>query len=286
MAATLKRIQHLFRRGDVVVLEASDPETGEVEKVPVYVQKLSALEKDEAVKDGRAAKARRQLAFDRDEDEQVTLTAMLGNMTDDQVVEDLMHRASGELYLKAEDEVRADKKWAERLEAIDRAETAEDGKVPESEQDLITALVREFQEEVERGHQSHLRSLRRELKGERRDALEVRYRKEWREMLGATAFVEARRQSEIWYALRECEVHVGADGEPDLATLQVGDRVCPTRAAVNDLPDEIIARVIEALDREMTPREAGNSDAPSASSGSSERPSAAEASRPSTPTAT
>jgi len=49
-------------------------------------------------------------------------------------------------------------------------------------------------------------------------------------MLGSTSVYENRRQTEIWYALRECEVALDEDGEPDLATLVVGQRVCPRGA--------------------------------------------------------
>lgn len=284
MAGTLNRIQHLFRRGDVVVLEAENPETGEVEKIPVYVAKLNAFEKDEAIKDGRSARARRIISFDRDEDEQLQITALLSSMTDADITEDLMRRKAGELLSKAEEQVRADPSWRERLEAIDRAAIAEDGATAEPERNLLATLIDEYQQAIEKGHQVLLRQLKRDLDGTPREEREQDYRRLWRDMLGATAFYENRRQTEVWYALRECEVALDPDGEPDLKTLKVGDRICPTRANVNDLPDEIVTKVLRALDGEMTPKDAGNSDAPSASSGSSERQSVEADSVPSTPT--
>lgn len=284
MANKLRRIQDLFREGDITILEPRHPETGEVlDRIPVFVKKLSALEKDEAVKDARAARARKMLAFDRDEDEQVTLTSMLGSFSDDDLREDLLRRKAGEFLLKAEDEVRADKSWRERLDAIDRSALGEDGKVPAEEQALLEELVNEFQQAITKAQSRLMRVHLGELKKEGREELEASYRTAWREMLGSTAFYEARRQTEVWYALRDCQVQLDEDGDPILTTLEVGERICATRAEVNDLPDDVITQVLRVLDGEMTSREAGNSDAPSASSGSSEQRSAAEASRPSSP---
>jgi hypothetical protein len=277
MAGTLKRIQDLFRRGDVVVLESGG------EKIPVYVAKLNALEKDESVKDARSARARRMLAFDRDEDEQAQIEVLLGGMTDLDVSTDLLRRKNGELLLKADDELRADTKWKERLEILDRRQLSKDGKVTEQEQELILAVAIEYNVEVEKIHAKALRIAKRELDATPRPELEKEYRRAWREMLGSTSFYENRRQTEIWYSLRECEVAFDDDGQPDLATLVVGQRVCSDRASVNDLGDEVIKSVLLALDGEMTSREAGNSDAPSASSGSSGQQNVEADSKPSTP---
>lgn len=286
MAGTLQRIQDLFRKGDVLVLDGTDPETGELQKVIVYVTKLNALEKDEALKDGRAARARRMLAFDRDEDQQVTLEVLLKDMSDRDIVEDLLHRKAGEYLLKAEEEVRADKKWKERLEAIDRSAIAQDGAVSEQEQQLLVDLTMEFTQAVDKAQQKLLRTEKRDMDATPREELDKVYRVAFREMQGATAFYENRRQSEVWYALRECEVELDADDLPVPGTLKVGGLVCPTRAEVNNLPDEIVSEILRVLDGEMTSREAGNSGAPSASSGSSEQHGAEEDSKPSTPTET
>lgn len=284
MAKTFARIQDLFREGTILVLKHESPDG--TERIPVYVKKLNALEKDEAIKDARAARARRMLTFDRDEDEQLTLTSMLESIDDTELVEDLLRRKAGELLMKAEDEVRADKSWAERLEAIDRSAIAKDGNLPKEEQDLLSAITKEFSTAVDKAHAKLMRTHKRDLDAMSRSELEKDYRTAWRDMLGATAFYETRRQTELWYALREAEVDLDGDGEPIESTLKVGPRICETRAAVNDLPDHVVTQVLTVLDGEMTSREAGNSDAPSASSGSSERASAEAASTPSTPAAT
>ncbi len=279
MAGTLKRIQDLFRRGDVVVLEAENGET-----VTVFVNKLNSLERDEAVKDGRQARALRMLSFDRNENEQAQLDVLIADMADEQLIEDLLRRRAGELLLKADDEVRSQPEWKEKIEALDRAQITAEGLASSHERQLITDLALEYEAAVSALHQKLQRGELRELRATSRAELVKSYRRVWREMLGSTAFVEAKRQSEIWYALRDCEVELDDDNAPILETLKVGARICPERVDVNSLPDEIVARVVAALDGEMSSREAGNSDAPSASSGSSELRSVEAASMPSTPT--
>lgn len=286
MAGTLKRIQDLFRKGEVVVLTQTDPITGELVKIPVYVAKLNALEKDEALKDGRQARALRMIAFDKDINEQAQMDVMLLDLTDAEIVADLLRRKAGELFLKADDEVRADVKWKERLEAIDRGAIAAEGNASQAERDVLAEIALDYEKAVGDLQAKIAREEFRDLTAKPREELNKTYRAAWRDMLGSTSFFEAKRQSEVWYALRECEVTLDADDWPVLDTLRVAGRICATRAEVNNLPDEVVIRVISSLDGEMTSREAGNSGAPSASSGSSEPQSVEADSAPSTPTET
>jgi len=275
MAKTLQRIQRLFQRGEVLRLG---------DDVVVWVGKLNAFEKDEALKDARHARALRMVAFDRDEDQQVQVQVVLNESTDRDLQESLLQRKAGELLVRADDEVRADEKWKERLEILDRAPVADDGRTSEQEQKVLLDLVVEYEKAVSVLHQRFMRDELQDLKKQSRDELEKAYLVAWREMLGNTAFYEAKRQSELWYSLHECTVSFDEDGDPLMETLVVGERLCEGREEVNTLPDEVVVKALRVLDGEMTPREAGNSDAPSASSGSSEQRSAAEESVPSTPT--
>ena len=186
--------------------------------------------------------------------------------------------------MRVEDELRSEEVWKERLEAIDRAANLDDRPSSEEEKKLAVDLLLEYQREVEKRQRVALRTEKRDLDDLTRDELEAEYRKSWREMLGATAYHEAKRQTELWLALHDCTVEFDEDGRPVMDTLVVGERLLDERAEVLTLPDEVIVKVVEALDREMSLRDAGNSDAPAASSGSSVQRSAAEDSNPSTPT--
>lgn len=274
MAKTLQRVQELFRRGQVVPLGPD---------LSVWVQKLNALERDEAIKDARQARALRMIAFDRSEDEQAQITLAVNEMTNDDLQRMLLDRRAGDLLLKADDDVRADEKWRERLEAIERSDAG--GRTSTKEDDTLSELVMEFQTEIAKRHKRLMREELTSLKAKTRKELQDDFRTAWRERIGLDAFHSSKEQTEIWLALRECTVTI-TDDEPDLSTLKVGGLLCEDRADVLTLPDEVVDRVRAALAEEMSPREAGNSDAPSASSGSSEPRSEEADSKPSTPTET
>lgn len=276
---TLQRIQDLFRRGEVLAFGEGD------DAVFVYVAKLNAFEKDESMKDARSARARRMLAFDRDLDERDRVELIPRDLGKDELIVDHLNRRAGELLLKAEDEVRSDTKWVERLLVLDRSELVTDEHTNNEDMAMITALATEFDQAVQSVQSRMVLEYKSELSEKDEDELVKLWVSAWREMLGSTAFFETRRQSEIWFALRDCVVPI-VDGKPDLEAAIIGNRLIVSRSEVNDLPDAVVVRILQSLDAEMTAQDAGNSDAPSASSGSSERQSAAEASKPSIPTET
>jgi len=275
MAKALQRIQELFRQGTVVRLG---------DDITLWVKKLNALEKDEAVKDGRQARALRMIAFDRSEDEQAQIGLAVEEMSNDDLQRMLLDRSAGELLLKADEEVRADEKWRERLDAIERSGLMQSTRRSEQEDRTLAELLVEFQEAVNKEHRLLMRQELQDLKKKSREELQSAFRAAWRERLGIDAYHASKEQSEIWMSLYECTVQFDEDGDPDLKTLKVGEQVCADRAEVLTLPDEVLLQVRAALANEMTARDAGNSDAPSASSGSSGQRSEEADSNPSTPT--
>ena len=105
-------------------------------------------------------------------------------------------------------------------------------------------------------------------------------------------FVQERRTTQLYLSLRQCQA---TDLSTDVGThdwdhsgCDHSRRLLPTRAAVRSLPDSVVEKVTSAIDQvTMSPRTAGNSDAPGSSSASSElQNDPAEASSPSTPEVT
>ena len=94
--------------------------------------------------------------------------------------------------------------------------------------------------------------------------------------------MEERRVTELYYAIRVCEA--SRDGMAyDHTRCDHRQRALDSRDQVRSLPEQVLVKVIEALDQLNVPqREAGNSDAPVSSSASSEQPNVPEASTPST----
>jgi hypothetical protein len=276
----LRRIQDLFTRGREVVL---DPGGGQ-DRVTLWVAKPTAFEKDEAAKDGRAARAHRALAFDRDEREQAMVIAHLAEAGVDQVIDEILDTRGNEHFVKALDELRARKDWAERIEVMDREQVLAEDRTAGQEPDVLADVLREHAAEIDKLVAGYRSAGRAELLELDRAALDDAYRAMWREQVSFNAFMESRRISEFYYAIRDCAAVADGDGWCHDAC-DHRQRLCAERVEVHELPDVVLEAVRVALDElNMTPRDAGNSAAPTSSSASSERPNEAADSPPSIPT--
>lgn len=298
--AKLRRIQDLFVEGKIIVLidKAGD-------KTPLWVAKPSGFEKDEASKDGRNARAKRALLYDRDPDEQATVDNKLTELTTAEVIEALVSSEGNTFYVKALDSIRADKAWQERIEALDRGDAlladqpqnSEDEDVRsrlDAERALMRELHVEYTDEIQRLTDSYAQAKRDELGELDIEKLHHAYRAAWREMAATQSFLEERRITELFFAVRDCEATEDVDVPEDdkgrwnhsqcnshLATL------AEHRHQVHEFPDVLVAMARDALiDLQMTPQEAGNSDAPASSSASSEQHDEGEGSTASTPSGT
>lgn len=254
--AKLRRIQDLFAEGQVVVLEKDE------NAEPFWITKPTAFERDEAVKDARAARARRGQRFDRDEDEQVIVAAQLDGMSRDELLDTLVGSKANEHYVKALDQIRTDKDWTERIEVIDRTGLEADRDAIEADRETVRTITTEYLAEISRLQQVYDDDHRAELNLLDDDALRTEYRKTWREMTAFQAFMETRRVTELYFALRLCEA-TRVDGEWVHEACDHRQRLLESRDEVYDLPDALLIAGREALEAmSMTPREAGNLAAP------------------------
>jgi hypothetical protein len=286
--AKLRRVQDLFTHGQVaVVTRGSDYET-------FWVQKPTAFERDEATKDGRAARARRVIAFDRDPDEQAVSEAQLANLDREQSITGLLANRSSEFYVKANEAIRADKDWTERIEAMERGEALlnEEENPDESEVRAIGEVHVEYLQQMQKLQKRLADEARAEYEELTDEQLAKEYRKAWRDMVGTDSFMATRRQTELYFAIRMCEAAPIHDDDGsisgwDHAACDHRERLLDERSQFTELPDEVIEACASTLNSlQMTPAEAGNSAAPTTSSVSSEQPNAAEDSTPSTQTET
>lgn len=247
----LARIEELFSEGTTIVVRGSKG------NMPFWVKKLNAFERDEAIKDARGARARRMLAFDRDENEQAAMEVMLSEMSKDELVEDLLQRKAGTFMIEADAAVRAEKEWQERVLALDRSDV-EGSKPSESEQRAMDQIATEFQGAVLLEQQSRLRQQKSDYDAMSIDALHKEYRKAWREMQGATAFHEEKTVTEAWYALHYVTVDFDEDDNPIEETAKPGARVLDSRDGVARLPDVVMAEVAKALAGQPSEEQAKN----------------------------
>lgn len=263
--AKLRRVQELFTEGRIVVL--GDGESSE----PFWVMKPTAFERDEALKDARAARARRALRFDRDETEKSLVNEQLDQLDRDALINSLIGAKGNEHYVKALDAVRADKDWAERIEVIDRGGLEADRDANDGDRDTVQSIVADYLAHVSELQQGYADDLRSELNDLTDAELREQYRQTWREMTSFEAFMETRRVTELYFALRLCEATpVEGSGDWDHSECDHRVRLLDKRDDVYDLPDSLLTVLRDALEElQMAPREAGNSAAPATSSGSS-----------------
>lgn len=286
--AKFHRVTDLFIEGKEVVLD----ETGE-EPVLVWVNKLNSFEQDEARRDGNVGRARATLALDDpDSPETQSFEGSLGQAAKEVLIRALVQLRTNEFYVAALDDIRTEDEWRDKIDLIERgpqlaADRPDDPS--EEEQARFDELMVKYDERVVELSERRAEEYRQEIAQEDEKELKKRYLSSYRESVGTSGFLTEYRVSELYFALRDCRAtkrdengrwdHTDCGGHRD--------RLLEARSDVKEMPDALLALVRDALtDLAMTPRDAGNSDAPASSSASSELPSEAADSTPSTPAAT
>jgi hypothetical protein len=284
----LATIMDLFTEGTVAPIEAPD---GKI--VTIWVNKLSPFEKEDADRLGRGARAKRLLEWDADEDEQAVFTLETKDLSDDDLVQGLAAQNAAAHFYQAINEIRTLEEWKERLEYLNSAEVLEytSPEATEDDRALYEKINREYSEAIEATQRRLADEFCADLAAQGREKVLEQYHKAWRDAEGMKAFYAERQIAELFFATRECKAKakgkVGEDTIWDHAKCNHEVRVMSNRGQVRSLPDVVRTAVVAALQAlEITPDAVGNSDAPTASSESSEQPSSAEVSTPSTPEAT
>lgn len=286
--AKFHRVTDLFIEGKEVVLEES-----ETEPVLVWVNKLNAFEQDEARRDGNVGRARGTLALDDPESpESQSFEGNLGVAEKDVLIRALIQLRTNEFYIAALDDIRTKDEWKDKVDLVERGLTlsADHPQGPtDEEREQFDKLLTKYDERVIELSETRAEQYRQDLLQEEIPELKKRYLSSYRESVGTQGFLTEYRVSELFFALRDCVASTKDDNgrwdHKDCAGHR--QRLLEARSDVKGMPDALLALVRDALtDISMTPRDAGNSDAPASSSASSERPSAAADSTLSTPTET
>lgn len=282
----IKRVTDLFEEGREVVLDddLDDP-------VLVWVNKLNPFEMEEARKDGSVGRARALMRLeDLDSPERLMFEQALTGRTVESLADALVYAHQNEDYVRALDDIKADPEWKDRLDVLERADQQmlDAGAAPDDEEQArLAKLNQEYMARVRELTDQYQGERREDFKGMDLEALQERYRESYRDQAGSAGFLNEYRTTELYYALRDCQAKAGDSLGWDHTACSHRTRLCESRAEVRELPEGLINKVREAIVLlNMSPRDAGNSDAPASSSASSEQPSAPEAATPSTPTET
>lgn len=276
--ARLHRVTDLFENGRELVLQDDGGEP-----VVLWIAKLNTFQRGEAQRDGQAARARREAALTEDSDEIRAVLTRLSGMTRDEVTTYLIESQRPEARLAARDDVLAEPEWYERRGLLERAYSLQDANPPtEEEAAQLEQLEEEFGAAIGEATDKRLAEVRDELDELELEALNRRYIDVWRDNVGANALYQEFQRAELYYSIRDCSATRRPDGYYDHGSC-THQRLLTSRAAVNELPQELLTRVQRVMQQmNMAPSDAGFSDAPESSSASSEQPSSAEVSTPST----
>lgn len=278
----LRRVTDLFIRGQEVEVAPG---------VAVWVNKPNSFERDEADKDGRTGRQRRLLPLrepqdpeDRSDELQLAYAATESLSTDELVTGAVSQNRSRE-YLLALDDIRADEAWAEDMVLLERADAlqADGSQMSEAEAEAMIELNAKYMNEIDKRFTDRMTVLEDEIRAEPREKLIQLYLETWRQTVGLEAYELERWKTQMYYAVRECDAPKDGNGRWDHTKCR-HLRLLESRREVNDLPDDFITLVDPVLQNLLVPpRDAGNSDAPTSSSASSEPQSEQAESTPSTP---
>lgn len=282
MRERLARITDLFVEGTELVLADAD-DTGK--PVVIWIKKLNPFEAQEAQLDGQAARSEKLLALRDPEAREMKIARITveKDWSDEDLVNALVNAKLAEMYQLARDDVESDEEWSKHLVYLRRmaALQLDDPSVSDDERQLY--------QKTQADYLAAIQAKLRERQDEYRDELVTQHSQEEREELyydmvrerqGFEAYGRQRRISEIWYAARDCQATTKkADGTWDHDSCtheQLFDRSEIPRLGAELLT--VLTKVIDELT--MPVQEAGNSAAPTSSSGSLEQSSAPEETSP------
>lgn len=281
-----KKLTELFRRGVEVRFDAEgghlgpflDEDGKEIpptdDQVAMWIQPPSPYQREMAMRDAQAARAKAMLRAKRDENSEEFLTskAFLAEMTDETLVEYLLLVGTEERRNEAIRDVLSREEWADfpTLQDAFRRMEEQDGD-PESDEyrDLMEADRRYGKQVSER--EAELADAARDSLGYfQREELERRALEQRSELSGSQAFMSEYEKQMMFYAIRDIE------NNANLFFDSVDEW--------NEQPEEIRSVVVDALTLFIgEAAEAKNSPGAVSGSDSSALPSEPETSAPSTP---
>jgi hypothetical protein len=279
----LHRVTELFETGREMIISDRD-----AEPVLVWIAKLNTFQRGDAQRDASAVRARRVAGLSDDSDEMRAIKVRLATMTQDQKLEFILAPKESQAYLSGHEDVRADPEWKDRIQLMERSESLITGGNPptDKETEALITIQQDYAAAVEAAAAERMKEFRHDFEGVKAAELDEQYLDVARSNLGSNAFFEEFQRCELFYALRDCEAKRKKGGDYD-HTSCTHQRLLPSKAAINDLPEDFIERIKNVIsDNAITPGEAGNSDAPANSSESSGQQNSAEASPSSTQTET
>lgn len=281
--AVVRRVTDLFVEGKEVVLRGPEDPEG---PVVLWVNKLNPFERQEAIRDGQAARSRLILALKEvGSDEQVIFDADLARMSRAAIQDALLGLRAQDFLLGAVRDLRADPEWRERLLIVDRGgqDLPEEG-TPE----------REYQDKVHQEYVEEVRSRATKARDEAESDLRAltdeqvaeKYRDEYLSLKGGEALEREFAKTQLYFAVRRCSA-THDNGRWQHTDCDHTQRWLTDRSQVKSLPGGLIDLLNQAIrDLTLDHSDARFSAGQTTSSAPSRLPETVEESAPSTPEAT
>lgn len=226
-----RAISDLYKQG-VEVRFGLDPETGKPKgkigpfvnsegkykpaedgEIAVFVRPPSPLQREQAMRDGQARRARALINAKRHEDseEHLTIMAFLADMSDETLVDYLLVQEQNDRYQEAMREVLSNDEWSNMTElqdALRQFEEMDDEELVGNEEYLaLMELDEKFTEQV-RARLHELTDAQRDaMRMMRRETLERRALDKRSEMVGSQAFITEYQLQMEYYSVRDAEDH-------------------------------------------------------------------------------
>lgn len=291
ISSRLKRVTDLFVEGTAVYLGDEGPD----KPVVVWVNKLNSYEVEEARRDGSAHKGLRMAELAKEGNpERAGIMAEIALWSDERLVNEFVQQKAEEIYLDTYNDLQTDPEQRERSDRLARLPALLDeagAPADDSRRLQLNEDGRAWMQALSDLQEKNTQAAFKEARESDRKDLEAAFLERWRERETLDVFMQERRTTQMFFALRECKaLDVGTETGRQVWDHSICDhsiRLLQSRAEVRKLPDVAMTKFIDAIDGiTVSDRDAGNSDAPVSSSAPSEpsRP-AEEASTPSTPVA-
>jgi hypothetical protein len=285
------RLEALFRRGKTIEFSNG---------TLMWVQVMNPLEADNAREEASTARARIVLALKEfGSDEQSKALYEFSQLPRKSAVEAIVNSQQTRWLAQADDKLRDDPDWKERMEIFDRRDALEGRPVEDSERQLLEKITSDYLAEIYRRVGEDADFERERLEGAPEEEVRERWMELYRERRGEQAAFMEQQITAAWYGARVCEARKLTEGEVVNADDVDSDgwyhgscaghqmRVYETKADYKAAALEIQNAVMGALvDLNLSIRDTKNSDSAATSSESLAQQEQPEESTPSIPAAT
>jgi hypothetical protein len=245
------RLSALFRRGEVVDLSEHAGDEGE--RLLIWMNALTHVEREEAVLDGAVAQALSRQVHGPGSPAYTALEEELHESDRPAVIEQLLKSRSSEAWQLAQDDLHADEYWrGDRLALIERADASMNSGMPvdEAEMAALNELNEKYLADWMDAAKARIERMRREYEDTPTADLIEAHLKQWADTKALRAQMTEYRVSQLYLSTRVCSATATTAGGYDHTDCQDHSQLMfPNRNAVRQAPDELLEILYPVADR-------------------------------------